>query len=101
MTAHCAGTLDVGRWTWDAGQDEGTGLGLLRAARNDGAPGRWTGEGGFETRPYVTPRPLRPLRHLRPLRPDFTRTLDILVVMVYNNLIAVCNQRIRYLVSNI
>ncbi|MDR0936291.1 MAG: hypothetical protein LBM98_06390 [Oscillospiraceae bacterium] len=34
-TAHGAGTQDVRR-----GQDAGTGLGLLRAARNDGAPFR-------------------------------------------------------------
>ncbi|MDR0937107.1 MAG: hypothetical protein LBM98_10540 [Oscillospiraceae bacterium] len=41
----------------DGGLDVGTGLGLLRAARNDGAPcgapRARRGEGGFETRPYV------------------------------------------------
>ncbi|MDR0937645.1 MAG: hypothetical protein LBM98_13300 [Oscillospiraceae bacterium] len=36
-----------GRWTTDGGLDEGTGLGLLRAARNDGAPGR--GQDGGQT----------------------------------------------------
>ncbi|MDR0937577.1 MAG: hypothetical protein LBM98_12950 [Oscillospiraceae bacterium] len=40
------------------GLDEGTGLGLLRAVRNDGGKdGATTREGGFETRPYVATQP--------------------------------------------
>ncbi|MDR0936415.1 MAG: hypothetical protein LBM98_07050 [Oscillospiraceae bacterium] len=62
-------TWDVGRGTW--GRTGDTGLGLLRAARNDGQgnalpcagtahPAHGAGEGGFETRPYVTRRTFRP-----------------------------------------